>query len=108
FARHQMATNPMPQLKWKHSDADGKMWINVESSEAPKAARLWVATAPTPDFRQGKWSVQPAVVKENVVAGGVSPPSAGYLAFYADLDYEIDGIPYHLATQIRVMGNGKP
>src|SRR5207244_2747757 len=104
FTRHQIANNPMPKLTWKHSDAGGKMWINVETSEAAKGARLWVAQAPTRDFRKAKWVEQPAVIKENVVAGGVSPPTSGCLAFYAELDYEIEGIPYHLSTQIRVAG----
>ncbi|HMC64365.1 MAG TPA: PhoPQ-activated protein PqaA family protein, partial [Gemmataceae bacterium] len=107
FARHQIANNPMPKLKWKHSDAGGKLWINVESSEAPKGARLWVAQSETRDFRKSKWLEQPAVVKGNVVVGGVAPPTSGYLAFYAELDYEIDGIPYHLCTQIRVAGEAK-
>src|SRR5207245_1656756 len=107
FARHEITNNPMPALKWKHSDAGGKMWINVETSEVPKGARLWVAQSPTRDFRKAKWVEQSAVVKENVVAGGVAPPAAGYLAFYAELDYAIDGIPFHLSTQIRVAGEAK-
>src|SRR5207245_4688389 len=86
FARHQIAGKPLPKLEWTHSDADGKMWINVECSEVPKAARLWVAQAQTRDFRQAKWVEQPAVVKETVVSGGVLPPSSGCLAVYAELD----------------------
>jgi hypothetical protein len=32
----------------------------------------------------------------------VTPPEQGHLAFYGELDYEIDGLKYHLSTQIRV------
>ena len=34
--------------------------------------------------------------------GEIAPPKEGWLAFYAELEYEIDGIRYQLSTQIRV------
>jgi hypothetical protein len=44
-------------------------------------------------------------VEVNKVSAAVNPPQEGYLAFYAELDYDSDGQPYHLCTQMRVAGS---
>ena len=45
------------------------------------------------------------------LVGEVTPPTDGYMAIYAEVDYAIDGLKSHLSTQIRVAGkaaaNGK-
>jgi len=104
FVRMQSTGKALPKLAWKHDNDSSKLRVTVEASPAPSAARLWVATAPTRDFRKSSWIEKPAAIIKNTVAGEVAPPAEGCLAFYADLDYEIDGIPYHLCTQIRVAG----
>ena len=104
FVRHLAADQPMPELKWKHSDAGGKLRLTVEAKPAPKGARLWAAQAPTRDFRKATWTEQPATMQKNTVVGTLDPPSDGFLAFYAELDYDSDGLPYHICTQIRVTG----
>src|SRR5262249_19025569 len=91
FARYQITGQPMPKLQWKHDDADGKLRLTVQASPAPKGARLWAATAPTRDFREAPWKEQPATVAGSTITGVQPPPASGCLAFYAELDYEIDG-----------------
>jgi PhoPQ-activated pathogenicity-related protein len=107
FVRPQSTGKALPKLEWKHDNDSGKLRVSVEASPAPSAARLWVATAPTRDFRQSSWIEKSAFISKNTVTGEVTPPAEGCLAFYADLGYEIDGIPYHLCTQIRVAGKPK-
>jgi hypothetical protein len=34
-------------------------------------------------------------------------PETGYSAYYGELVYEIDGRPFTLSTQIRIVGEGK-
>jgi PhoPQ-activated pathogenicity-related protein len=104
FARQQIAGRSFPQLQWKHDDAEGKMRLTVHAKPAPVAARLWVAQAPTLDFRKAEWVEQPAVQKDGSVTGAMAPPAKGCLAFYGELEYELDGLKYYLSTQIRVTG----
>jgi PhoPQ-activated pathogenicity-related protein len=104
FARHQAADKPMPKMRWKHGEADGKLRLTVTATPAPKGARLWVAEAPTRDFRQAKWLEKAAQVEGETVVGLVEAPAQGCRAFFAELDYAIDDLPYHLSTQIRVAG----
>jgi PhoPQ-activated pathogenicity-related protein len=104
FVRHLIADKPMPKLTWKHDDAEGQLRLTVTASPGPKAARLWVAKAPTRDFREAKWEGRDAKLREDGVVGTVEPPAEGCLAFYGDLEYEIGGLKYHLCTQIRIAG----
>jgi PhoPQ-activated pathogenicity-related protein len=104
FARHQILGKPLPRLQWKHADDNGKYQLTVESTPPPRRGRLWVAQAPMRDFRKSRWTEQPALASDGTVHGEIAPPTEGYVAFYAELDYEIDGLPYHLSTQLRLAG----
>jgi PhoPQ-activated pathogenicity-related protein len=108
FVHSQVTGQPMPRLTWKHDEQNGKLRLTVEGTPSPQAARLWVAHAATQDFRKAKWVEQAVSVKQGKASEEVARPSEGYVAFYAELDYVIDKLPYHLSTQIRVAGNGKP
>jgi PhoPQ-activated pathogenicity-related protein len=104
YGRHQLADRPMPKLSWKHEGAAGKFRLTVRGTPAPKAARLWVADAPTRDFRKATWAERPAALAGGVVRGEVEAPADGYRAFFAECEYEIDGLRYYLSTQIRIVG----
>jgi PhoPQ-activated pathogenicity-related protein len=105
FTRHMVADNPMPKLSWKYDESDGKVRLMVEASPAPIRARLWVAKAPTRDFRESKWEEHKATVsKDGAVAGEAEAPKEGCLAVYGDLDYEIGGVKFNLCTQVRIVG----
>jgi PhoPQ-activated pathogenicity-related protein len=102
FTRHELSGRPMPTLKWAYATVDGKLRLTIEGTPAPAGARLWVAETQSQDFRRAKWREQAVNFSNGVVIGEVAPPEKGYLAFYGELDYEIDGLKYHLSTQIRM------
>jgi len=103
FARHQITGKALPQLTWKHSDRSGKPALEITASPAPKAARLWSAQSATHDFRQARWSAQPAKITGGKVSGAIDLPKSGSSAFYGALEYELDGVAFHLCTQIRIV-----
>lgn len=104
FVRHQTQNKPMPQLKWKHEDVDGKAKLTAQSTPPPNGARLWMAEAATKDFRKSRWTEGKVDIRNGTLVGLVARPKTGYRAFYMELDYTVDGLPYHLSTQIRVVG----
>lgn len=103
FARHQITGKPLPQLTWKHTDRAGRPALEITSTPAPKAARLWVAQAATHDFRQARWSAQAAKLDGSKASGAIDLPKTGSAAFYGALEYEIGGSTFHLCTQIRIV-----
>ncbi len=76
------------------------MRLVVDASPAPKSALVWEAASDSLDFRKSKWSSTPLEPKEKLTIDKATP-STGNIAFFADLEFEIDGFPYHLSTQIR-------
>ena len=101
FSRHQISGTSMPKLAWKHESATGKLRLTIEATPGPLGARLWVAQTPTQDFRTATWKEQAVTFSNGIVVGEVTPPEKGYLAFYGEVDYEVDGVKYHLSTQVR-------
>jgi PhoPQ-activated pathogenicity-related protein len=108
FSRHQITGQPLPRITWKHEGQDGTLRLLAEATPAPLGARLWVVSAPTQDFRHSKWTQESVRVDQSKIEGEVATPKDGYRAFYAELDFAIDGIPYHLSTQLRVAGKAVP
>ncbi|MCS7044961.1 MAG: PhoPQ-activated pathogenicity-related family protein [Gemmataceae bacterium] len=108
FAKHIILDNPMPKLQWTHDDHDGKARLTAKSEPAALAARLWIAHAPTRDFRKSTWTEQRLDVRQGIATGFVVPPQQGYAAFFGELDFSIDGIRHSLSTQIRVLEAAKP
>jgi PhoPQ-activated pathogenicity-related protein len=98
--RHAIGGRLFPQLSWKHGDQEGKLRLSIESDPPPKEVLIWTARSETLDFRKSPWSSLPFPAGGTMVIDAVRPAS-GNLAFFADLAYEIDGLPYHLSTQIR-------
>jgi PhoPQ-activated pathogenicity-related protein len=102
FSRHQMSGKTMPNLAWKHESVDGKLRLTIEATPAPAAARLWVGQEQTRDFRMAKWQEEAVKLSNGRVVGEVAPPDKGHIAFFGELDYEIDGLKYQLSTQVRM------
>jgi PhoPQ-activated pathogenicity-related protein len=102
FYRHQINGRPMPEVSWKHEDRDGKLRLSIAANPQPLGARLWVAQTASKDFRTARWTEQTANVSDGMVAGEVTRPEKGHVAFFGELDYEIDGLKYQLSTQVRM------
>jgi PhoPQ-activated pathogenicity-related protein len=104
FSRQQMAGKTLPEMRWRHEDSGDKARVVVESSPAPVAARLWVAESPSRDFRAAEWRERAVDISGGRVVGEVTAPEKNYVAFFGELDYEVDGLKYQLSTQIRIVG----
>ena len=102
FSRHQISARPMPKLSWKHESLNGKLRLTIDAAPAPTGARLWIAQSATPDFRAVQWKEQEVSISAGKIIGEITLPEKGHLAFFGELDYEIDGLRYHLSTQVRM------
>lgn len=98
FFRSSVESKPLPKLDWKfETDGSDQYTLKIQADPAPKSARLWTAEASTRDFRKSEWKateLEPGAI----VSAFVTPAKEGHKAVYADLEYELDGISYHLTT----------
>jgi len=98
FFRHSVTGRPMPALSWSmKSPASGDSALTVHADSVPLAARLWTASSGNRDFRESKWTSSQLQAGTTITAS-IASPASGHLAVFAELEYLIDGIPYHLST----------
>jgi PhoPQ-activated pathogenicity-related protein len=108
FVRHQFTGRAMPELSWKHDDAGDKLRLSVEMKPSPKSITVWQCSGPTKDLRNARWNSRAAEVKDGKTEIVQPRPSDGVICYYADCEYEIDGIPFNLCTQLRMVASDEP
>lgn len=96
FARHVASKTPLPQLKWTIVRSDNEVTIQITSSVKPDSTDLWIAHSSDLDFRDEEWTSR----RLEANAGRVTIPKNEHVAFFGDLRFQIQGVPYSLCTLI--------
>ena len=55
FFQHLTGRLQLPKVRGEAAVEGGTLALTLTSDRAPRAARAWVATAPTKDFREARW-----------------------------------------------------
>ncbi len=111
YCRHLITKKPMPKIHWQHKEQqtqDGKEFcVELQCEPKPKRVRLWSADSSTRDFRDSKWNESPATIENGVAIGKVKTPENGFRVFLLEGEYEFEGIPYFLSSQLRIIDSKK-
>lgn len=108
FFRHVITDRPMPKLTWNLArGAGGESMLTIHANPAPVAARIWTARSDTRDFRESHWDSAPLTPGEKITRY-IPKSASGNLALFGELEYKIDGIPYHLTTSFLEPGVAMP
>ena len=100
FCYCQIQDKKMPGLKWVCDEAGGTCRLAVTPTAAkPAAVRVWKAEAATRDFRAARWAVD----ADAKLPAEVTAPAKGFRAFFAESEYEMDGLTFTLSTQLRIL-----
>jgi PhoPQ-activated pathogenicity-related protein len=102
FFRHQISGRPMPNLSWNARSGE-TLTLELRTSTPPRSARLWHAFSDSRDFRESNWTSRQLFEAGSEPADSefqieLKAPDGRNGAYFADVEYEIDGIPYHLTT----------
>jgi len=115
-ALHQAAAGRLvlPKLTWQLDEADNGLRAQVTADVKPVRVVAWMATSPTRDFRDAKWTSQPTTTVADEAAGGekkpashqftLARPKSGYAALFLESVFEVDGTPYFLSTNVKIVG----
>lgn len=99
----------LPKVSWRHDNAeDGKLRLTVKSAPKPVSATMWIAETSSRDFRKSKWESRSMKIGQDAVTGEIARPADANLALFADLRYRLDGVEFHLSTQIREANSTEP
>ena len=104
FIRATAAHKSLPSQTWSYSDTSDGAALTIKTTGKPIAARFFYNAAPTLDFRDFKnWTSIPMEVSGKTATGKMDAPKDGFKACYGEVTYDLDGQPYTLATQIKIL-----
>jgi PhoPQ-activated pathogenicity-related protein len=103
FEEHVAFGKPLPKLKWAFDRDPSSLHLIVESDLKPKSVVAWTATAKSRDFREAKWTSQPARLEDGKYRFDLPVPTAGYAATFGEAVYANGAVPYFLSTNVRVV-----
>lgn len=113
FVRAVAASDSLPEIEWSADVRAGAVHVRVTTPAAARSAHLWTSRASGRDFRSSWWSdvaMRPApggagsAARDFVAQAAL--PLDGYAALFVDVEFETDGEPFRLSTQIRVFEGG--
>jgi PhoPQ-activated pathogenicity-related protein len=108
FFRHVATSRPMPKIKWEMAaGAGGESTMTIHASPPPVSARIWTARSDSRDFRESRWDSAPLKPGETITRYVPKAPS-GNIVYFGELEYQIDGVPYHLTTTFMEPGAPPP
>jgi PhoPQ-activated pathogenicity-related protein len=107
FVRMVAGHGRWPKMHWSYKDRGDGADLTLGSDIAPTEGRLFHVAAPTQDFRDFRWSFEPMTKTGRGFTGHWPTPKEGYAAIFGEAVYDLDGHPFTLSTQIRILGTKK-
>jgi PhoPQ-activated pathogenicity-related protein len=101
FTRHMMDDKPMPKQTWSWTEGEAGVKLSIQTDGKIKEANFWKTTSTTRDFRKSKWEKVSASPGE--LSTTVKGTAGEFTAFFGEVIYEYDGIPFTLSTQIKIL-----
>lgn len=103
--QHVARGQPLPDMRWSFSASGGRLHLRVTSDKKPGRVVAWVATAPTRDFREARWTAQPMTRRGDAYVFELAAPSEGYAAVFGDVQYDRWTLaPSWFCTNVRILG----
>jgi PhoPQ-activated pathogenicity-related protein len=104
FERAIASGHPLPELHWEFREDDGAVYLAIHSDTPAREAHLWVAHAPTRDFRSSVWSGVPMHGHDGHqgFAGHVEKTAHGAMAVFGEIAFTHKDAIYTLSTQMHL------
>jgi len=104
-ALHDSASGgtPLPRVEWEFAWTGDGGRLCVRSDPRPRAVRVWSATSEERDFRPAVWTAGPEISAQAAASITLAPPSSGYLATFAEIEYGRWLTAYSLSTNLAVL-----
>lgn len=104
FFRLVASGRPLPKLEWHYENGPEAVELEVESTSPPKSIAFWTAESQNKDFRESPWTkTEPSQADGGKASYTVERSNPKHRAVLGDVAYEVDGIEFHLSTQIRIV-----
>lgn len=105
-ALHEQAAGgrPLPKLSWSFENGEDRLRLHVASNERPAKVQAWTASSETRDFREARWSSQPAQQNDDGYVFDLALPQQGHSAVFGEAIFEREDAPsLYLSTNVRIV-----
>ena len=100
FFRHAAAGKSLPEFHWEPKVTDSAVGLKMKPSGDAGVVRLWAARSDTNDFRESKWTSTELSSVDGEFTGSEARNGEQRVAVFGEVEYEHEGIPYHLSTLV--------
>lgn len=100
LVRHVATGKPLPRLTWQFTYEEPELRLTVSADQPILRATLWSAFVEGLDFREAVWSPRAMEQQGDVWVGSVRRREGLNGAAFADLEFQMDDLRYHLSTLI--------
>jgi PhoPQ-activated pathogenicity-related protein len=106
-ALHQHAANgkKLPKLDWRFTEENGKLRLRFTSDTRPDRIQVWTAKSDTRDFRNSEFSSHLMSAEGDAHLYELAVPESGYVALLGEAVFNGQPVPFHLSTNVRIVGN---
>lgn len=101
FLRLIGPNQPRPELTWEFGTKDGAAAVTV-TAPAAKSVAVWRAAGTNCQFDQAKWETTPLTAADGAWSGTVALPAEQDLAVFAEVTFEVEGLPMPLSTPVQL------
>lgn len=105
FVERVAQQRPLPRLRWVEA---APALATVASDEPPTRVRVWQAESPSRDFRSARWRSVDARREGDGFTADVAPPADGFVAFFAEAEYQAGGRSFTASTPVRIASSRQP
>src|SRR6185437_1989664 len=107
FCKGQVFDKPMPKWTWEIDAKPTAIGWTAKFDSPWRKHRLHFAESTTRDFRKSHWSDHLFVESTEGVTNGAGmtlrQPAKGFSAGYMEMEFDVDGLPLSLTTQLRIL-----
>ncbi len=100
FFRQTVVQAALPKIHWRQESAGTARQLILSTAAKPVASQLWTARSETKDFRQSRWESRPMKNGGQDYVGEWERPGSGHMAYFVELRFELDGLPYSLCSLV--------
>lgn len=93
---------PKLDFQWTKPSA---LQLTLRSDQTPARVLAWSASTPTRDFRDAHWSSRELTIQDGSWHLPLPAPAQGFVAAFAEAEYDLDGHPVFLSTTLRIVAS---
>ena len=101
--QHTNGGPKLAKLDWRQDETADGLSLRVSASVKPQRVRAWIASSPTRDFRQSRWTSFDMDADGDAFLYKLPTPKSGCTAIFGEAVFGGEPLAYYLSTTMRIV-----